>query len=548
MKILSLYDGMACGMLAMLGAGVEVERYVAYEVDKYAIQTSSHNFPLIEHKGDVFQGDFTQYRGFDFLVGGSPCTYWSIAQTEHRETTASGIGWDLFCQYVRALHEAKPRYFIYENNKSMSKAIRDSIRGAFGFEEICINSALVSAQNRQRFYWVGRRNDDGSYSKVNIQQPEDRGILLRDILDYFSVNASDGGKAHTLEAQYAKNGLANFVTNGGYPSTGVAEPVRVGCMPSPDGALKAGQANRVYSSEGKSVNQVANAGGGGAKTGLYAVPVGDPTRVGLMPRPDGELRSQQGCRVYPVDGKGITVSTGGGLGSASGLYAMPVAGRMVGRRINEEGHRDDCNPSLEYIQRYEANENPQKTNCLTTVAKDNSIAEPVCFRYERTEEGKAVRKQYEAGEVHHGFREMCVLQPRPDGKTNTLSTVAKDNQIAEPVYLYAVPVEWDKNGIPTRAVSGADGKTYAIYPVWDGQITIKGKTYPMKLVDGYWIIRPLTVTECMRLQTVPEWYDFSCTSATQAKKMLGNGWTVEVITHLIRGCLDLEEPLEDWML
>ena len=149
MKILSLFDGMACGMLAMQAAGITVDRYVAFEIDKYAIQTSSHNFPMIEHRGDVFQADFTEFFGFDFLVGGSPCTSWSIAQKNGRETEASGIGWELFCQYVRALREAQPRYFIYENNKSMANAIRESITETFGFEPICINSALVSAQNRR---------------------------------------------------------------------------------------------------------------------------------------------------------------------------------------------------------------------------------------------------------------------------------------------------------------------------------------------------------------------------------------------------------------
>ena len=123
---------MACGMIAMLLAGVPVESYDAYEIDKYAIKVATHNFPNIKEHGDVFEADFTQYEGVDFLVGGSPCTYWSIAQTKNRETVASGMGWELFSQYVRALHEAKPKYFIYENNKSMSKQIRASIDEAFG--------------------------------------------------------------------------------------------------------------------------------------------------------------------------------------------------------------------------------------------------------------------------------------------------------------------------------------------------------------------------------------------------------------------------------
>ena len=98
--------------------------------------------------------------------------------------------------------------------------------------------------------------------------------------------------------------------------------------------------------------------------------------------------------------------------------------------------------------------------------------------------------------------------------------------------LYAIPVEFDGD-IPTKAVSGSDGKTYDVYQVKDGIITIKGKQYPIKLADGFYIIRKLTVTECKRLQTVPEWFEFPV-SDSQAYKMLGNGWTVYVIAHLIR--------------
>ena len=183
MKVLSLFDGMACGMIAMQNAGVNVECYEAFEIDKYAIQTAKHNFPEINENGDVFEANFNKFEGFDFLIGGSPCTYWSIAQKNNRETEARGLGWELFCQYLRALKEAKPKYFIYENNKSMSNAIRDSIRQAFGFEEICINSSLISAQNRKRYYWVGKRNEDGTYSKVNVSQPNNLNITLKDVID-----------------------------------------------------------------------------------------------------------------------------------------------------------------------------------------------------------------------------------------------------------------------------------------------------------------------------------------------------------------------------
>ena len=285
-------------------AGVEVDSYDAYEIDKYAIKTAQHNFTMIKEHGDVFNADFTQYEGVDFLVGGSPCTYWSIAQTKNRETVASGMGWELFSQYVRALHEAKPKYFIYENNKSMSKQIRASIDEAFGFEAVLINSALVSAQNRQRLYWVGKRNEDGTYSKVNVEQPADRGILLKDVLDS-AVAVRE--KAHAVIAS---------------------------------------------------------------------------------------------------------------------------AGRTTEREF---------------------------------------------------------------------------------------FTKNQGNMAAEPIN------------------ATASGKAKTIYEVRDGKITIKGKQYPIKLEDGFYIIRRLTVSECKRLQTVPEWYEFPV-SNSQAYKMLGNGWTCEVIAHLIRAC------------
>ena len=403
-NILSLFDGMACGMLAMMKAGLQVNDYFAFEIDKYAIQTAKHNFPNIKELGNVFGVDFTWYDGFvDYLIGGSPCTYWSIAQsTDKRETTASGVGWELFSQYVKALHEAKPKYFIYENNKSMSRAIYESISETFGFEPIMINSALVSAQNRQRYYWVGKRNADGTYSKVDVKQPEDRGILLRDVLDgiadrekghavigsigrttyreYFQknqgnmtfepVNTTDDGKSQTIKAQYSNTDVNNICKYAStYGASGVAEPVR--CF--------------------------------------------------TLPREDGVQTQSKQYRVYDVDGKSTTLcAEGGGMGAKTGLYA--------------------------------------------------------------------------------------------------------------------VPVEFDGE-IPVKAVSGADGKTYTVYSVKDSVITIKGKQYPIKLIDGYYIIRKLTVSECKRLQTVPDWYEFPV-SDTQAYKMLGNGWTVDVIAHLIEATME----------
>lgn len=163
-------------MVALERAGIPVERYVAYEIEESAIKVSKHNYPQIEHKGDVFAAEYKEGE-FDLLIGGSPCTHWSIATAGNgnRETEANGLGWNLFCQYLRALKEAKPKYFLYENNFSMDKKIKQAITEELGVEPIYINSSLVSAQNRKRLYWT---------NIPNVSVPEDKGIMLWDVVDW----------------------------------------------------------------------------------------------------------------------------------------------------------------------------------------------------------------------------------------------------------------------------------------------------------------------------------------------------------------------------
>lgn len=132
---------------------------------------------MIEHCGDVTKADFTEYQGFDLLIGGSPCTNWSCAKNHTAKVKKElfineGEGWELFKQYARALEEAKPTYFLYENNYRISRNIVEAITAILGVEPIMIDSALVSAQRRKRLYWT---------NIPNIQQPEDRGILLKDV-------------------------------------------------------------------------------------------------------------------------------------------------------------------------------------------------------------------------------------------------------------------------------------------------------------------------------------------------------------------------------
>ena len=154
MKVLSLFDGISCGMVALKQLNIPVDVYDAYEIEENAIKVSKHNYPEINHKGDVFKAKYTE-GSYDLLLGGSPCTHWSIAKSGgSRETTSSGIGWELFMQYVRSLEEVKPKYFLYENNESMSDAIKSEITKSLGVEPIMIDSANFSAQTRKRYYWT----------------------------------------------------------------------------------------------------------------------------------------------------------------------------------------------------------------------------------------------------------------------------------------------------------------------------------------------------------------------------------------------------------
>lgn len=481
MKVLSLFDGMACGMIAMQLASVEVESYDAYEIDKYAIKTAQHNFPMIKEHGDVFDADFTQYEGVDFLIGGSPCTYWSIAQTKNRETVASGIGWELFSQYVRALHEAKPKYFIYENNKSMSKDIRASIDKAFGFEAVLINSTLVSAQNRQRLYWVGRRNEDGTYSKVNVEQPADRGILLKDVLDSAVAEPAripnySTEKSRPLSASYAHKGDGEgSLKCDAFPDNPnkqvfdfVAETVACRCRGRVDTSGN-GYAKYECREDGKSNTLDTNTTNGA----MVAEPINDILQVGAMPRPDGEISTSAGFRIYSTEAKvRYLCANGGGAGAKTGLYAIPT---MPVKGATAKGYTEiECG------------------DCVN-LSMPNS----------KTRRGRSMADKANCMQTSNDFYQ-CV----------------------------AYAIEFDDDGKPIKAI-GKDGKEITIYEVKDGKITIKGKQYPIKLKDGFYIIRKLTVCECMRLQTVPEWYEFPV-SDSQAYKMLGNGWTCEVIAHILK--------------
>ena len=216
------------------------------------------------------------------LIGGSPCTHWSIAQKpENREKTAEGLGWELFKNYLIAKEKFKPDYFLYENNESISKEIQGEIERHLGVELLHFDSALVSGQKRQRIYGTNIKG---------VEPPEDRGIKVKNILQ-------DGYKAENLIAETRFNGKDDTVDNN--------RIVRIGTIG------KGRQGERVYSVNGKSSTLSANGGGRGAKTGLYLI--GAAVRKlnvieaeRLQTLPDGYTKAIKDGQRYKAVGNGWT--------------------------------------------------------------------------------------------------------------------------------------------------------------------------------------------------------------------------------------------------
>jgi site-specific DNA-cytosine methylase len=355
------------------------------------------------------------------LIGGSPCTYWSIAQKSNREIEAEGLGWELFKNYLIAKEKFQPDYFLYENNKSAAQPIKDQISEELGVPLQYINSSLVSAQNRQRFY---------AHNIPNVEQPEDRGILLKDILESNTLEKNYNFSVGEMEymcrkqgrwdygyIQHADKDKANCITaniSKGVPYNTLIEPIRIGTIENESKNLSFDSKQyRVYSPEGKATTICGQGGGVGAKTGLYACPI----------------------ETFELDDE---------------YYKGAIDGNLVGQIVNKGKYKNGNQPSQQYRV--------------------------------YTSDGKSI----------------CVDEDQRK--------------------YYICP---------------ANGMENIVYHVQNGMITVKGKLYPINLPDGYYIIRKLTPVECERLQTLPDNYTEGV-SSTQRYKGLGNGWTAEVIIHILK--------------
>lgn len=247
MKVLSLFDGISVARASLESAGIQVDTYYASEIDKHAISISKKNYPDIIHIGSVV--GLTPPKDIDLLIGGSPCQDLSIAKKDRKGLDGDRSG--LFWEYVRIKEECKPTYFILENVASMPKKDRDIITTTLGVQPVLFNASLVSAQSRKRLFWTN----------IRFELPEDKGILLKDILQpdgEVDERMVVDGKAFCLTASY--QGAIEYNSVERKQRT----MVKVGHIGNTDA-----QANRVYDTEGKSCTLSAHGGGLGAKTGLY---------------------------------------------------------------------------------------------------------------------------------------------------------------------------------------------------------------------------------------------------------------------------------------
>jgi len=400
MNVLSLFDGMSCGRIALDRLGIKVDNYYASEIDKYAMKVSEANYPDIIQIGDVTKMNYEDLPQIDLIMGGSPCQGFSFAGKQLAFDDPRSA---LFFCFWRAVKHLKPKYFLLENVR-MKKEYLDVISEYMGVEPIMINSALVSAQNRVRYYWT---NIPG------IEQPEDRGMVLRDILETNTSNEYLAGE------NLQKNYKGGNQLNPNYKS----------------------QANTIHDTEGKSGTICA--GTHGYANG-YVADV-DPK--------------------YYLSDKAID-------------YMNRGSNKYTGNKTRAEHYIKHESEKSKTLTANMHKGVPYGVIAVDKEKKQLTIKEATKKGYTTIEDGDCFDMTFPNSKTRRG-RNM-------KDKSNCLTAANYD-------YMRYEHSDEDK--------------------------------------EVYW--RKLTPVECERLQTVPDNYT-NHVSNTQRYKMLGNGWTIEVIAHILK--------------
>jgi DNA-cytosine methyltransferase len=537
MKVLSLFDGMSCGRIALNRLGIPVEKYYASEIDKYAIQVSQANYPDIIQVGDICDLDPKDYMDVDLMLAGSPCQGFSFAGKQLAFDDPRSA---LFFEFIRLLKKIKPKYFLLENvrmKKEFLQIISEQVSDCypeipFGIEPIFINSSLLSAQSRQRYYWT---------NIPNIQQPEDRGIVLRDILetevdDNLDKMTSKEGKAHCLTVSYTGAVPWNSIEKRQRTMVPVNKPIKVGMnveqvkvrkhevhIESLKWLLRTMKAN-----SGKTNKQIAE------ETNMpvtkvehwfrndssFAIPSDDiwfklkevlglntdifDAQIMEFEYRDGVYESKQ--RVYSEEGKSPTLTA-----SNKDQY-IETKPKQVGVAVDINGH--------DILKRVYSPDGKSPT--VTACSGGNNEPKVVtggAFRG-RAYDKDGKRMDRDGSSVANKTKQM--LELRRDNKSNAITTVGKDSVVTVQSYNRkdGLGKELDK----AHTLNASDWRGLNRNQNQNAVVTNDGG-------DLHW--RKLTPLECERLQTVPDNYT-NHVSNTQRYKMLGNGWTVDVICHIFK--------------
>ena len=487
--MLSLFDGMACGRIALEQLGIPVEKYYASEIDKYAIQVAQANYPDIIQVGDVCDLNPKDYMDVDLIQAGSPCQGFSMAGKQLAFDDPRSA---LFFEFIRLLKAIKPKYFLLENvkmKKEFLQVISEQVSACypeiiFGIEPIFINSSLLSAQSRQRYYWT---NIPG------IQQPEDRGIVLKDILeDDFE---SDRDKSYCIDANYSKTGAKPHHYKDKYRRQLVNKPIKVGMNVE---EVKI----RKHEVDEKALQKLLRSAKKETKKTIK-----DIAKECNVPLTKAEhwFRTDSSFAI-PKDTVWIKLK-----------FVLGITTNKFDKALLEFEYRDGVYESTQRVYSDQG-----KSPTLTASNKEQMI--------------ETKPKQVGVAVDIKGHDQIKRVYS-PEGKSPTVTTCGGGHREPKVVTGGAFRGRaYDKDGkrMDRDGISVAKKTKQMLELRNDNKsnaITTVGKDSVVAHEDLTW--RKLTPLECMRLQTVPDDY-LMPVSNSQKYKLLGNGWTIEVLKHIYK--------------